>query len=81
MRKVADRQGAEITREDLAFMKAARVISDTRLGPGEKRSEVFTFKMPGQVQVTAKFWYFYSPAARAEAQKRITFLTLNRLVR
>ena len=50
---------------------------------GEKRSEVFTFKMAAtsQVQVTAKFWYYYSPMARTESQKRITFLTLNRLVR
>ena len=82
-RKVADQQGTEIGQEDLAFMKAAKVLSDTRLGPGEKRSEVFNFKIPGnsQVQVTAKFSYFYSPMARTESQKRITFLTLNRLVR
>jgi hypothetical protein len=82
-RKVADPQGAEIGREHVAFMKAAKVLSDTRLGPGEKRSEVFTFKPASnsQVQVTAKLWYYYSPMARTESQKRITFLTLNQLVR
>jgi hypothetical protein len=44
---------------------------------------VFTFKLArnSQVQVTAKLWYYYSPMARTELQKRITFLTLNRLVR
>jgi len=58
------------------------VVSDTRLAPGEKRVENFQFAIPAstQAQVKATFWYYYSPMARTESQKRITFLTLNRLV-
>ena len=64
-------------------MKAAQTLSDTRLAAGEKRTETFTFPIPrgSQAQVKATFWYYYSPMARTESQKRITFLTLNRLVR
>jgi predicted CXXCH cytochrome family protein len=81
-RKVADSNGTPLMREHLAFMKAAKVVSDTRLGPGEKRSETFSFAIPAasQAQVKATFWYYYSPMARTESQQRITFLTLNRLV-
>jgi hypothetical protein len=81
-RRVADGNGKPLMREDLAFLKGAKALSDTRLGPGEKRSETFTFEVPAamQTQVRAIFWYHYSPLARTEAQPRITFLTLNRLV-
>ena len=81
-RKVADGHGTQLLREHFAFMKAEKVISDTRLAPAEKRQETFTFPLPAatQAQVKATFWYVYSPMARSETQKRITFLTLNRLV-
>jgi predicted CXXCH cytochrome family protein len=81
-RKVADAHGTVLMREHFAFMKAAKVAADTRLAPGEKRLETFSFAIPAssQVQVKATFWYYYSPMARTESQKRITFLTLNRLV-
>jgi hypothetical protein len=81
-RKVADAHGTVLMREHFAFMKAANVVSDTRLAPGEKRAETFSFAIPAgsQAQVKATFWYYYSPMARTESQKRITFLTLNRLV-
>jgi nitrate/TMAO reductase-like tetraheme cytochrome c subunit len=82
-RTVADAQGAPVMNEYTGFLKAARVVSDTRLAPGEKRTETFAFDVPAdsQTQVKATFWYYYSPMARTESQKRITFLTLNRLVR
>lgn len=82
-RVVADQQGNPIDREHVAMMKAARVLSDTRLASGEKRAEVFMFPVPAgvQAQVKATFWYYYSPMARTEAEKRVTFLTLQRLVR
>ncbi|MCL4403020.1 MAG: cytochrome c family protein [Acidobacteria bacterium] len=82
-RKVADQHGNPIEREPQAFLKAAKTLSDTRLGPGETRSEAFSFPVPEgtQSQVKVTFWYFYSPLARVESQKRITFLTLNRLVK
>jgi Cytochrome c554 and c-prime len=81
-RTVADSHGTVLTREHFAFLKGAKVVSDTRLAPGEKREESFQFAIPAstQAQVKATFWYYYSPMARTESQKRITFLTLNRLV-
>ncbi len=83
MRQVADKDGSALMREDFAFLKGAKVLSDTRLAPGENRLESFRFAIPAgtQTQVTATFRYCYSPMARTESQKQITFLTLNRLVR
>lgn len=82
-RKIADSQGKPVQREHTAFLKGSKVLSDTRLAPVEKRLETFTFPIPAgnQAQVKATFWYYYSPLARMESQKRITFLSLNRLVR
>jgi hypothetical protein len=82
-RTVADQQGNEIHREPVAFLQGAKVLADTRLAPEEKRREVFAFPVPPgtQAQVGATFWYYYSPLARTEAQKRVTFLTLQRLVK
>ena len=82
-RRVADRNGAAIEREHFAFVKAAKVVSDTRLAAGEKRTETFEFPAPAgsPVQVKVTFWYYYSPLAKTESQQRITFLTLNRLVK
>jgi predicted CXXCH cytochrome family protein len=81
-RNVADTHGTALQREHFAFVKGAKVLSDTRLAPGEKRTETFDFAVPAssQAQVKATFWYYYSPMARTESQKRITFLTMNRLV-
>lgn len=80
-RRVADQHGTVLMREHFAFLKAAKLVSDTRLAPGEKRVETFRFPIPkgSQTQVKATFWYYYSPLARTESQKRVTFLTLNRL--
>ena len=80
-RTVADQHGTVLMREHFVFLKAAKLVSDTRLAPGEKRSETFLFQIPkgSQTQVKATFWYYYSPLAKTESQKRVTFLTLNRL--
>jgi hypothetical protein len=82
-RTVADQQGKEIDREPTAFLRGASVLSDTRLAPGEKRRESFAFAIPPgtSAQVSATFWYYYSPLARTEAQKRVTFLALQQLVK
>lgn len=82
-RKIADQHGAPIEREHFAFIRGSKVLSDTRLAPDEKRSETFVFPLAvrDQAQIKATFWYYYSPLARTESEKRITFLTLNRLVR
>jgi Cytochrome c554 and c-prime len=81
-RRVADRHGTVIMREHFAFLRAVKVVSDTRLAPGEKRVEKFVFPIPkgSQTEVKATFWYYYSPLAKTESQKRITFLTLSRFV-
>lgn len=82
-RAVADRSGAVLAQEHIAFVNAARLVSDTRLQPDEKRMEVFSFPIPpGTItEVKATLWYHYSPLARTEAQKRVNFLALSRLVR
>ncbi|MFB3826048.1 MAG: multiheme c-type cytochrome [Bryobacteraceae bacterium] len=82
-RKVADQRGAPIASEAAAFLKGARVLSDTRLAPGEKRTEKFTFDLPrgDTAQVRASLWYCYSPLERKESEKKIAFLTISRLVR
>jgi len=81
-RTVADSEGNELRLEPLAFLKGAKVISDTRLAPGEKRTETFRFAVPNGVQsdVQAVLSYFYSPLAQTELEKSITFLTIRRLV-
>ncbi len=82
-RRVADQQGNPIDREYLAILKGAKVLSDTRLASEEKRTETFSFPVPKGVQarVRADFWYYYSPMARSEAQKRLKFLTVQRLAK
>jgi len=82
-RTVADQKGAPLEREHLAFVKAAKTTSDTRLAPDEKRAETFYFDIPQgvQAQVKATFWYHFSPTPAAEAEQRITFLTISRLAR
>ena len=82
-RIVADQNGTPVQGEHTAFFKAAKVLSDTRLAPDEKRTEEFDFAVPAGVsaQVTATLWYFYSPAPRTGAQERVTFLSISRLVR
>jgi hypothetical protein len=82
-RTVADQQGKVIDREDLAFLKAATAVSDTRLAPGETRKESFSFAVPAGTtsQVRATLLYYYSPLANTEAERRVTFLTLEKIVK
>ncbi len=82
-RTVADRQGDVVAREYVAFFNGAKVLADTRLAPDEKRTEMFSFPVASgvPVQVNAALWYYYSPLARKEAEKRVTFRTISRLAR
>jgi hypothetical protein len=82
-RTVVDQQDKPVTLEPYAFLRGAKNVSDNRLAPDEKRVETFTFPLKAgvQAQVQATFWYYYSPLARTESQKRITFLNVRRLVR
>jgi hypothetical protein len=81
-RAIADQSGKPIEREYVAFTRGAKVVLDTRLAPSETRKEVFSFAVPHGVKavVKATFKYFYSPMARTESQKEVTFLTLSQLV-
>lgn len=81
-RKLADADGTILEREHVAFLKAAKVVSDTRLGPGEARSETFSFALPRgkQVRVDAAVYYHHSPTARPELSKRIKFVELTQIV-
>ena len=82
-RIVEDKEGKPIAQEPFAFLRGAKTTSDNRLAPGEKRAETFTFPIPAgiQTQVQATFWYYYSPLAQTESGRRMTFLTLRRLVK
>jgi hypothetical protein len=82
-RVLGDQHGNPIDREHLAILRSAKVLSDTRLASGEKRTEVFTFPLPAGVQasVLATVSYQYAPMARPEPQKPLRFLTLRRLVK
>lgn len=82
-RVVGDADGQPVGAEPAAFFRGAKVLSDTRLAPDEKRTETFRFAIPDRVpvQVTARLAYYYSPLARKEAEKRIVFHTLSRFVK
>jgi len=82
-RTIADEQGTVLEREHLAVWKGAKVVSDTRLAPDEKRIETFSFPIPAGVQTQVKLTlcYYYSPMARTESQQRVVFRTISRLVK
>jgi hypothetical protein len=81
-RTVADRGGIVLNREDLVFIKGARVVTDTRLAPNETKTETFSFPVRQGIQtrVKASLYYYYSPLATTEAQQKVKFLELTRLV-
>ena len=81
-RVVADQHGKVLNREDLVFIKAAKVVSDTRLKPKETRREFFNFKVAQGVRSTveADFVYYYSPTAATKAQQEVKFLSFKRFV-
>ncbi len=82
-RTIADAKGAVVQREHMAFLKAAKLVKDTRLAPKETRTETFLFLVPPgkQARLEANFYYYYSPMASSEAQQKVKFLTLSRLIR
>lgn len=81
-RVVADQHGKILDREDLVFLKAAKVVSDTRLAPLQTKKEFFTFQVPPGVgsTVAADFYYYYSPMATTQAQQEVKFLSFTRFV-
>lgn len=81
-RIVSDRSGLVLDRESAVFIKAAQVVKDTRLAPNETRTEKFSFPIPRgtQAEVEATFYYYYSPMATTEAEQKVKFLTIRRMV-
>ncbi|PYT78040.1 MAG: hypothetical protein DMG40_21320 [Acidobacteria bacterium] len=66
----------------MAFLKGAKVVEDTRIAPKETRTETFTFDLPAgrRATVEANLYYFYSPMAVTEAEQKIRFLAMSRLI-
>lgn len=83
LRSVAGADGKEIGQEHLAFFKAAKALTDTRLAPEEVRRESFSFPVPDGVsaQVKATLSYHYSPLARIESQQSLVFRSISRFVK
>jgi len=81
-RNVRDQKGGVVQREYLAFLKGAGVVEDSRIAPKETRTEKFSFELPAgrRARVEANLYYFYSPMALTEAEQRIKFMTISRLV-
>ena len=79
-RALADADGTVIELEYVAFMKAAKVVSDTRLAPDETRSETFSLKLPSTKpgRVDAAFYYFHPATSGPENSDRIKFLELSK---
>jgi len=79
-RVLADAAGTTIQKEYVAFLKAAKVVSDTRLAPDETRTETFSFKVPaGQsARVDSIFYYFHPATADPDKSGRIKFLELSK---
>ena len=79
-RTLADADGVTIEKEYVAFIKAAKVVSDSRLSPDETKSEAFTFKVPpGQsAKIDATFYYFHPATADPDKSGRIKFLELSK---
>lgn len=81
-RTIQDQKGKTVEREHVAFLKAAKVVSDTRIAPKETRTETFWLDLPAsqRARVEASLYYFYSPMAQTEADQKIRFMTTSRLI-
>jgi len=79
-RALADADGTVIEKEHVAFMRAAKVVSDTRLAPDETRSETFSLALPSGTsgRVDAAFYYFHPATAGPTKSDRIKFLELSK---
>jgi hypothetical protein len=81
-RTIQDQKGTTLQREHLAFLKGAKVVEDTRIAPKETRTETFTFDLPAdrRARVEANLYYYYSPMAVTEAEQKIRFMAMSRLI-
>ncbi len=76
-RTILDEQSQVIRRDSRIFFEAHSIESDTRLAPGEQRTEEFLLPVSENenVTVTATLTYFYSPLDRKETEKRVDFIS------
>lgn len=82
-RVVTGADGKPIEHEHVAFFKGVQVLSDTRIAPGEERTERFSFQVAEgtPVRVKATLTYYYSPLARATTQEKLIFRNISRFVK
>lgn len=81
-RQVADQHGTVLMREHFTFVNASKLVSDTRLRPGEKRAETFLIPLPegDRAHLEATLWFYYSPLAEKESETRVRIETIQREV-
>ncbi len=74
---VTDRNGNEITSFDGAFLHAAAVTADNRIGPGESRTETVLFRTsPGEnATVAAELYLLTTPAVAQREEMKIPLST------
>lgn len=78
-RTVVDEQGGELLDEAGVWLRGARESADTRIRPGERRTEHFSFPMPrhAPVRAVARFFYRYGPEPPAAGRPGLPFLSVN----
>jgi hypothetical protein len=74
-RQVVGSQGQPIQRDSELFTQQISVKSDTRIKPGETRTELFEFEdYPGEnITIHARLTYLYSPHGKPETESRFDF--------
>ncbi|MBI3696811.1 MAG: hypothetical protein HY238_18490 [Acidobacteria bacterium] len=74
-RAVVDAKGSLLTKEHAVLVNGARVASDNRLKPKEERVENFTFDVARSLsaRIVTRLWYYYSPQAVRETEKKLSF--------
>lgn len=79
-RSYVSAKGEPVTRDSGYFSKGVRLVSDTRLKPGERRAEPFRFQVPRSETafVTVKLFYEHAPTGGMENRTWITFQSESR---
>jgi len=80
---VADEKGKPLNSDHEALLYGAKILNDTRIGPGEKRSVRFTFDVPSgerRSKITATLSYRYSPVILREQRVDVQMGAAERIV-
>ncbi len=77
-RVVVDETGKELTDEATVWLKGGRVVTDSRLAPGERRVEQFSFPMARRTpaHAVARLYYRYAPDAALRGETGQPFLSV-----